>query len=84
MSNFNAKATAKTANKSGHSAYKMADKEKLVTQVLTTFFNEPKYYGDNSGELMETAYAVIAKEPEFVAKLAVYARTVFNLSLIHI
>ena len=79
MSNFNAKATAKTANKSGHAAYKMTDKEKLVTQVLTTFFNEPKYYGDNSGELMETAYAVIAKEPEFVAKLAIYARTVFNM-----
>lgn len=79
MANFNSKATIKTENKSGHEAYSMPCKEKLVTQVLTTFFNEPKYYGDNSDDLIETAKAVIAKDPMFVAKLAVYARTVFNM-----
>ena len=38
----------KTVNLSGHEAYKMKDKDKLVTQVLTSLFNEEKYYGDNS------------------------------------
>jgi hypothetical protein len=80
MAKFNTTArTIKTTNKSGHAAYRMADKSKLVSQVLTSFFNEAKFYGDNSTELQETIKRVIAKEPEFVAKLAVYARREFNM-----
>ena len=48
MAKFNTTATTKTTNKSGHVAYGMRDKSKLVTQVLTSFFNEAKFYGDNS------------------------------------
>ena len=43
MSKFNQTNTMKTTNKCGHVAYSMNDKDKLVTQVLTSFFNEKKY-----------------------------------------
>lgn len=79
MSKFNQNQTTRTVNKSGHAAYKMGDKSKLVTQVLTSFFNEKKFYGDNSGEMQETIKSVIANDPEFVANLAVFARREFNM-----
>lgn len=79
MAKFNATTTIKTTNKSGHAAYSMNDKEKLVTQVLTSFFNERKFYGDNTDEMRETILRVIKKDPAFVAKLAVFARRAFNM-----
>ena len=79
MAKFNKTNTMKTVNKSGHAAYKMQDKEKLITQVLTTFFREPKYYGDNSDEIVESLKEMTAKEPEFVAKLGIFARYDFNM-----
>lgn len=79
MSKFNQNQTTRTVNKSGHVAYKMGDKSKLVTQVLTSFFNEKKFYGDNSSEMQETIKSVIANQPEFVANLAVFARREFNM-----
>lgn len=85
MAKFNSVATNKTTNKSGHIAYKMSDKAKLITQVLTSFFNERKFYGDNSAELQETIKNVIAKDPQFIANLAVFARREFNMrSVSHI
>lgn len=79
MSKFNSSQTIRTTNRSGHAAYAMADKQKLVTQVLTSFFNEKKFYGDNSAEMQETIKRVIAKNPQFVANLAVFARREFNM-----
>lgn len=79
MSKFNQQQTMRTTNKSGHAAYKMTDRAKLVTQVLTSFFNEAKFYGDNSAEMQQTIKRVIAQGPEFVAKLAVFARREFNM-----
>ena len=79
MAKFNTATTSKTVNKSGHVAYKMKDKEKLVTQVLTSFFNEKKFYGDNTEEMKRTIKSVIAKDPQFVANLAVFARREFNM-----
>ncbi len=79
MSKFNTTNTMKTVNKSGHVAYAMADKPKLVTQVLTSFFNEEKYYGDNSNELIATAKAIIKSDAHFVANLARYARKEMHL-----
>ena len=79
MAKFNQAQTIKTANKSGHAAYSMRDKSKLVTQVLTSFFNEKKFYGDNSTEIQETIKRVIDTDPAFVAKLAVFARREFNM-----
>lgn len=85
MAKFNSVATIKTTNKSGHIAYGMTDKSKLITQVLTSFFNESKFYGDNSADMQETIKRVIATDAEFVAKLAVFARREFNMrSVSHI
>lgn len=85
MAKFNSVATFKTTNKCGHIAYGMTDKSKLITQVLTSFFNESKFYGDNSAEMQRTIKNVIASDPAFVAKLAVFARREFNMrSVSHI
>lgn len=79
MSKFNETNTNKTVNHCGHVAYSMKDKEKLVTQVLTTFFGEDKFYGNNDRELISTAESVLNKEPKFVANLACYARKEMHL-----
>lgn len=79
MAKFNQTNTNKTVNKSGHVAYSMQDKDKLVTQVLTTFFGEDKFYGNNDNELMQTAERVLSGEPKFVANLARYARKEMHL-----
>lgn len=79
MSKFNGTNTIKTTNKSGHIAYAMPDKERLVTQVLTSFYGEAKFYGDTTNDLITTANAVLAKEPKFVANLARYARKEMHL-----
>ena len=79
MSKFNETQTNKTVNKSGHTAYKMKDKEKLVTQVLCSFFNEKKFYGDNTADMQNTIRSVIKSDPQFVANLAVFARREFNM-----
>ena len=79
MAKFNKTETIKTQNKSGHSAYSMTAKSKLVTQVLTSFFNENKFYGDNSAEMQETIKEVISTDPGFIANLAVFARREFNM-----
>lgn len=85
MAKFNSPVTIKTANKSGHAAYSMRDKEKLITQVLTSFINERKFYGDNTAEMQETIQRVIKTDPEFVSKLAVFARREFNMrSVAHV
>jgi len=86
MAKFNAPAESiRTTNKEGHAAYSMTDKAKLITQVLTSFFNEKKFYGDNSKEMQETIRRVIKSDPAFVSNLAVYARRVFNMrSVAHV
>lgn len=85
MAKFNSAATIKTQNNCGHIAYGMGDKEKLVTQVLTSFFNEKKFYGDNSAEMQKTIKKVIEKDAQFVANLAVFARKEFNMrSVAHV
>lgn len=85
MAKFNSPTTIKTTNKEGHVAYGMTDKAKLVTQVMTSFVNESKFYGDNTAEMKETIKRVIQKDPRFVSNLAVFARREFNMrSVAHI
>lgn len=85
MSKFNSTATIKVKNQEGHVAYAMPDKEKLVTQVLTSFFNESRFYSDNSAEMQEVIKRVIQKDPAFVSNLAVFARREFNMrSVAHV
>jgi hypothetical protein len=82
MGKFNAVNVNKTMNISGHEACKMKDKQKLVTQVLTSLFNEEKFYGDNSIDILETTRRVIKEDPRFVANLCVYARCEMHLRTI--
>lgn len=85
MAKFNQQATIKTVNHEGHVAYAMRDREKLVTQVLTSFINEEKFYGDNTAEMKRTIEHVVKQDPEFVSKLAVFARREFNMrSVAHV
>ncbi|KOA19210.1 hypothetical protein CLHOM_23160 [Clostridium homopropionicum DSM 5847] len=85
MSKFNWIRTEKTLNISGHEAYEMKSKEKLVTQVLTSLFNEDKFYGDNSETLVQTVREVIKEDPRFVANLCIYARKEMHLrSISHV
>jgi len=79
MAKFNKTATIKTNNKEGHIAYSMKDKERLVSQVLTTFFGEPKFYGKTDHEIMTTARVIAVYEPKFVAQLAIFARREFHM-----
>lgn len=79
MAKFNPAATIKTTNKEGYAAYAMTDKAKLTTQVLTSFFNESKFYGDNSAEMLELIPKVIRQSPEYVSNLAVFARREFDM-----
>lgn len=72
----------KTVNNEGAIAYSMSDKEKLVTQVLTSFFNENKFYGDNSQNILDTLRNVIKTEPGFVANMCVLARNEMHLRTI--
>ena len=85
MAKFNNTATINTTNQEGHAAYSMKDKAKLVTQVLTSFFNEQKFYGDNTADMTATIQRVIKDDPAFVSKLAVFARREFNMrSVAHV
>lgn len=81
MSKFNTtkKGTNIIENKCGHAAYKMEDRAKLVTQVLTSFFGEQKFYGDNSNDLIQNAKQIIVTDPKFVANLTRYARKEMHL-----
>lgn len=74
-----------TVNKSGHKAYAMTDKVKLTNAVLTTLFNETKFYGDTSREIIRLAEKIAVKDPRFISNLARYARKVYHLrSVSHI
>jgi hypothetical protein len=85
MSKFNQTAREEklqTTNKSGVPAYAMAEKDKLVTQVLTSLFNEKKYYGDNSKEIIQTVKSILEHDAKFIANLALFARNEMHLRTI--
>lgn len=72
-------------NNEGHKAFSMDQKEKLITEVLTSFFNEGKYYGDNSHAILEDIRNMIKIDSKFIANLAIYARKEINLrSISHV
>lgn len=79
MAKFNKINSNKTVNRSGHAAYKMHEKEKLISAVLTTMFGEEKYYGSTDNEIVQLAKELCGICPEFVSNLAVYARKEFHM-----
>lgn len=85
MSKFNKRPTETTVNREGYKAYAMKEREKLITQVLTSFFKESKFYGDNSAEMELTIRRAIHEDAQFVSRLAVYARREFHMrSVAHV
>lgn len=79
MAKFNTTNTIKTENRSGHAAYRMNNKEQLMTAVVTTMFGEEKYYESTDNEIVQLATELCKKHPEFVSNLACFAREVFNM-----
>lgn len=79
MSKFNEKNSIKTVNESGNAAYSMQPKEKLLTQVLSTMVAEPKFYGDNTPEMVSLAEEIAQKDGRFIANLGLYARHEMNM-----
>ena len=69
-------------NAAGGQSHRLPDHQRLLSGVLTCFFKEPKAYGDTSDEIVESARRVIKDDPEFVAKLACYARNEFHMRTI--
>jgi 60 kDa SS-A/Ro ribonucleoprotein len=66
-------AAADTTNHAGGVAYALAPKAALAQMVVTGVFNDT-FYTDASSQLAEARSLVGQVEPEFLAKLAVYAR----------
>lgn len=68
-------------NYMGKKAYKQTPKEELIFAVLTTFV-EKSYYESKDARLdrIKALVKTVAKsDPEFVGKLAIYARTQFHM-----
>lgn len=75
------KKVAETRNYMGEKAYKRSPKVELVNAVLTSFI-ENTYYEKKDKRverITELVEQVAKKDPEFVAKLAIFARDVFNM-----
>jgi hypothetical protein len=71
-----------TLNYEGGLAYVPSAKTKLVTMVATSLIGENKFYTSgekHDTELLSTIHSVIKDDPEFILKLAAYARNVLNM-----
>lgn len=94
MSKFNNMAKAnpvlggvKTTTHNGGVGYTMEAKAKLMTQVMTCFFGEPKFYGgkQHNTEIVNGIREMLNLDPKFVANLGVYTREVLHLrSVTHV
>lgn len=65
-------------NEMGEAAYVLPPKEELVSTVLTTFLHD-KYYEKETEVVAHILAAADKVEPEFVARLALYARRTGNM-----
>lgn len=81
MAKFNDKKTVETpteVNFMGEMAYKMKDKEELVSTAMTTFLND-EYYESEKDKVRRIQNLLSKVEPLFAAKLALYVRNNGNL-----
>ena len=91
MTKFNTKQTTSqrvrgsknaTVNYEGGLAYESSDKDKLVMMVATSLIGEAKFYQsakDADMEIIRLINRVANADPEFILKLAVYARKEMRL-----
>lgn len=81
MSKYNSKKEGvkpTEVNFMGEKAFKMADKELLVSTVMTTFLQNSYY--ESEGKIVKRLTELVDKvDPLFVAKLSIYARQEGNL-----
>lgn len=95
MSKFNGMATGNhqipanrvTTTHNGGVGYTMDAKAKLMTQVMTCFFGEPKFYGgqQHNNDIVKGIREMLEIDPKFVANLGVYTREVLHLrSVTHV
>lgn len=81
MAKFNEKKVAKQpteTNFMGEMAFKMEDKEELVSTVMTTFLHN-EYYEKETDKMPRIQSLLKKVDPLFAAKLAIYARNEGNL-----
>ncbi|OPZ89380.1 MAG: TROVE domain protein [Firmicutes bacterium ADurb.Bin419] len=87
MARFNKKQTivttpADTTNYEGAPAFKMDDKTTLYTQVCACLWGEPSFYdatGERESNIITLIHKIGATDPEWLMKLAVYARETMHL-----
>ncbi len=84
MTKFNKTTTGKTitTNLAGGKSYTSSDENELILRTLSTLIKENKYYQSGSDSDMELRTAILkvaSKNPEFVLKLAAFARNEMNL-----
>jgi hypothetical protein len=71
-----------TLNEAGGIAFKTTPKVELYKRIMTTFVGEPKYYTSgvsDFAEIVSLIKIVADEDPEFVLKLAAFARNEMNL-----
>ncbi len=81
MAKFNEKKMAKQPterNFMGEMAFKMEDKEELISTVMTTFL-QGEYYEKEATKIVRIQELLKKVDPLFAAKLAIYARNEGNL-----
>ena len=81
MAKFNEKKMAKQPterNFMGEMAFKMEDKEELISTVMTTFLQD-EYYEKEATKIVRIQELLKKVDPLFAAKLAIYARNEGNL-----
>lgn len=81
MAKFNEKKMAKQPterNFMGEKAFKMEDKEELISTVMTTFLQD-EYYEKEATKIARIQELLKKVDPLFAAKLAIYARNEGNL-----
>jgi len=82
MSKFNeTEKKEKVKNYMGGRAFKQTPKEELVFAVLTTFIEDSYYESKNDrvDRIKSLVKTIVKKDPEFVAKLAIYTRKRFYM-----
>ena len=79
MARFNRKNSEKIPNKEDFPAFRMKEKEQLAAAVLTSLFGEQKYYGSTDMDIVRLATRCAAADPDFLLRLACYARNEANL-----
>lgn len=81
MAKYNTKKVAKQpteTNFMGENAFKMGDKEELISTVMTTFLQN-EYYETEKDKVARIQEILKKVDPLFAAKLAIYARNEGNL-----